>query len=144
MKNKFLKTVFAVFVVCAVIFIIDFYADDNTFQTVVTEIHKDCYVECLDENMQSIYYYHDGNKAQKKHIVEEWETVKKYGTNGEDIVAIHCIYNKFFENEKEQFIIFNTVTEEKTVFDTQEALTEFCEEEKIVLSDWKTEGCCIK
>lgn len=144
MKNKVLKTVFAVFIVCAVIFIIDFYTDDNAFQTVATEIHKGCYIECLDDNMQSVYYYRNGDETQKKYVVEEWEAVKKYATNGKDIVAIHCIYNKSFENEKEQCIVFNTVTEEKSVFDTQEALTEFCEEEKIILSDWKTEGCCIK
>lgn len=141
MRNKVLKTVLAVFIVCAVIFIIDFYTSDDTFHTVIAEIHKDCYIENLDDNMQSIYYYHNGDDAQKKYIVEEWEDVVKYATNGKDVVAIHCIYNKFFENEKEQFIIFNTVTEEKTVYDTQEGLAEFCEKEKIVLSEWQKAYC---
>ncbi len=141
MKNKVLKTVFAVFIVCAVIFIINFYTDDNTFQTVVTQIHKDCFIENLDDNMQSIYCYPNGDEAQKKYIVEEWEDVVKYATNGKDVVAIHCIYNNFFENEKEQFIVFNTVTEEKFTFDKQEDFLKYCKEEQIVLSEWKTEGC---
>jgi len=58
--KTFLKIIFAVFIVCIVIGIIDFFTSDNTWHAAVTEIHKNCYIEHLDDDMQSIYYYPHG------------------------------------------------------------------------------------
>lgn len=140
--KTFLKIIFAVFIVCIVTGVIDIFTGDDTFHTVVTEIYKGCYIECLDDNMKSIYYYPEGNETvERKYIVEEWEAVKKYASDGKEVVAFHCIYNMSDEDEKNEFVIYNTVTEEKSVFDTQEALTEFCEKEKIILSEWEKAHC---
>ncbi len=138
----FLKIIFAVLIICIVIGVIDFFTSDDTFHTVVTEIHKGCYIECLDDYMQSIYYYPDGDETrERKYIVEEWEAVKKYASDGKEVVAVHYIYNQSDVDEKNQFMIYNTTTAEKHVFDTQELLRDFCEKEKIILLDWKETHC---
>ncbi|MBR3587990.1 MAG: hypothetical protein IKL16_00350 [Clostridia bacterium] len=140
--KTFLKIIFAVLIICIVIGVIDFFMSDDTFHTVVTEIHKGCYIECLDDYMQSIYYYPDGDETrERKYIVEEWEAVKKYATDGKEVVAFHCVYNMSDEDEKNKLVICNTTIGEKVVFVTEEALTEFCKKEKIILSEWKKPHC---
>ena len=61
------------------IFSLFFSSDEDVFHSVVTEIHKDCYIEDLDDDMQSIYYYPDGDESKDRiYIVDEWENVIKY------------------------------------------------------------------
>ena len=134
-----LKIASAVVAVAIIILIIDFFAEDNTGETVVTEIHKNCYIECLDNNAQSIFCYQGGGEAEKKYIIEEWAPVLKYATDGEATVAVCFVSDK--QEEEKIFLIFNTVTEEKIFFDSQEKLFEFCEKEKIVLSAWQRSHC---
>ncbi|MBQ2828383.1 MAG: hypothetical protein IJF20_03965 [Clostridia bacterium] len=139
-----LKIIFGIFIAVIIILVIDFFVSDDGWHTVVTEIHEGCYIEDLDDNMQSIYYYPDGDETgERKYIVEEWEDIIKHASNGKDIVAFHCIYNKFEDDEEDRFVIFNTKTEEEISFNTQEKFLEFCAEEKIVLSDWYTDGARI-
>lgn len=114
---------------------IAFFTDEDTFGPVETKIHKDCYIENLDDDFQRIYYYPQGDKKQKKFIVEEWEDVKKYATNGKDTVAFHCIYDNSTYEDK--FVIFNTAEEKEFTFDTQKEFADFCREEHIIFSDWK-------
>ena len=141
-KSSVLKIIFGIIAVAIVLLIADFFLSDDSWNTVVTEIHEGCYIECLDDNMQSIYYYPDGDEAnERKYIVEEWEDIIKYASNGKDIVAFHCIYNKSEDDEEDKFVIFNTETEEENSFNTQEKFLEFCEKEKIVLSDWQKSHC---
>lgn len=135
-----LKIVSAVVAVAIIILIIDFFAGDNTWETIVTEIHKGCYIECLDNNAQSIFYYQDGDNAKKKYIVEEWAPILKYATDGETTVAV-CFVSEESEEDEKIFLIFNTETEEKISFDSPEKLFEFCEKEKIVLSAWQRSHC---
>lgn len=137
-----LKIIFGIVAVAIIILIIDFFARDNAWDTVVTEIHKGCYIECLDDNMQSVYYYPDGDETgERKYIVDEWEAVLKYASDGKEIVAFQCIYNLSEDDEENKFVIYNTTNKEKAVFDTQGALTEFCEKEKIILSEWQSVHC---
>ena len=56
--KTFLKIIFAVLIICIVIGVIDFFMRDDTFHTVVTEIHKGCYIECLDDHMQRVLFCH--------------------------------------------------------------------------------------
>lgn len=112
-----------------------FFADEDTFVPAKIKIHKDCYLENLDDKAQSVYYYPDGDETQKKFIVEEWEDVKKYATNGKDVVAFHCIYDNSTYEDK--FVIFNTSEENEVAFNTQKDFADFCKEENIILSEWK-------
>ena len=134
-----LKIIFGIVAIAIIILIIDFFTGDNARNTVVTEIHKNCYIECLDNNAQSIFCYQGGGEAEKKYIIEEWAPVLKYATDGEATVAVCFVSDK--QEEEKIFLIFNTVTEEKIFFDSQEKLFEFCEKEKIVLSAWQRSHC---
>lgn len=116
-------------------------AGEPEFNTVVTEIHKGCYIEDLDDKMQSIYYYPDGDESKDRvYIVDEWENVIKYASDGKDTVAFHCIYNQYEEDEKDLFVVFNTSTQTENKFKNQQAFIDFCEEQKIQLSDWQLGG----
>jgi len=53
------------------------------------------------------------------------------------MVAFHCIYNEFSEDEEDKFVIFNTAEEEGETFDTQREFADFCKKENIVFSDWE-------
>lgn len=135
-----IKIISVIIALAIIILIIDFFAGDNTWQTIVTEIHKDCYIECHDNNNQSIFYYHDGDETEKEYIVEEWAPVLKYATDGKVTVAV-CFVSDKAENEEISFLVFNTETEEKNYFVSQEELLDFCKNEKIVLSDWQHAHC---
>ena len=94
-----IKIISVIIALAIIILIIDFFAGDNTWQTIVTEIHKDCYIECHDHNNQSIFYYHDGDETEKEYIVEEWAPVLKYATDGKVTVAV-CFVSDKAENEE--------------------------------------------
>ncbi len=118
-----------------------FSSDEDTFHSVVTEIHKGCYIEDLDDDMQSIYYYPDADESKDKiYIVDEWENIIKYASNGEDTVAFHCIYNQYEDNKKDLFVIFNTSTQIENKFENQQSFLDFCADKKIKLSDWEMGG----
>lgn len=115
--------------------------DEGDFHTVVTEIHKGCYIEDLDDDMQSIYYYLDGNESKDRiYIVDEWENVIKYASDGKDKLAFHCIYNQYDDNEKDLFVVFNTSTQKEHKFKNQQDFLDFCIQENIQLSDWEMGG----
>lgn len=103
-----IKIISVIIALAIIIMIIDFFAGDNTWQTVATEIHKGCYIECFDNNAQSIFYYQDGDEKEK---------------------------------EEKIFLIFNTETEEKSFFDSQEKMIEFCKKENIYLLQWQKAHC---
>lgn len=131
-----LKIIFGIFIAVVVVLVIDFFVSDHGWHSVVTEIYEGCYIEDFDDNMQSIYYYPDGDEAkERKYIVEEWEDIVKYASNGKDIVAFHCIYDNSTYEDK--FVIFNTSEEKQVAFDTQKDFADFCKEENIILSEWK-------
>lgn len=115
--------------------------DEGDFHTVVTEIYNGCYIEDLDDDMQSIYYYPDADESKDRvYIVDEWENIIKYASDGKDTVAFHCIYNQYEDNEKDLFVVFNTTTQKENKFKNQKAFLDFCEEQKIQLSDWEMGG----
>ncbi len=114
-----IKIISVIIALAIIIMIIDFFAGDNTWQTVVTEIHKGCYIECFDNNAQSIFYYQDGDETEKEYIVEEWTPVLKYATDGKATVAVCFVSKESEEKEEKIFLIFNTETEEKSFFDSQ-------------------------
>lgn len=107
------------------------------FHSGITEIFDGCYIEDLDDDMVSMYYYSDENEEDKKYIVYEWEKIIKYASNGKDTVAFHCIYNYNEENEEDKFVVFNTATEKEISFHSQKEFIDYCKEEKINLSDWQ-------
>ena len=112
--------------------------DEGDFHTVVTEIHKGCYIEDLDSNMESIYYYPDADESKDRvYVVDEWENVIKYASNGKDTVAFHCIYNQYDSNEKVLFVIYNTKTQKEKTFESQSEFLDFCKDNKLSLMDWQ-------
>jgi hypothetical protein len=140
---KIILSIPIVIICCVVVFFIIsfislFFAPaEELYHSVVTEIHKGCYIEDVDCKAESIYYYPDGDESKEKvYIVDEWEEVIKYTSNGKNIVAFHCIYNYWEDSKKDLFVVFNTDTEEKLEFKTQELFLEYCNNEKIKLSDW--------
>lgn len=116
--------------------VLDLFETENSSGTTVTEIHEDCYIENLDNKMQSIYYYAGGDKNNKIYIVEEWEDVKKYATDGGETVAFHCVYDNL-SDEEDKFVIFNTKDETEVTFRTQKEFADFCREKDITFSEWK-------
>lgn len=123
------------------IFSLFFSSDEDTFHSVVTEIYNGCYIEDLDDDMQSIYYYPGADESKDRvYIVDEWENIIKYASDGKDTVAFHCIYNQYEDNEKDLFVVFNTSTQTENKFKNQKAFIDFCEEQKIQLSDWEMGG----
>lgn len=132
-----LTVILAVILLAFVSLVVILFTGEAEFNTVVTEIYNGCYIEDLDDDMQSIYYYPDSDESKDKvYIVDEWENIIKYASDGKDTVAFHCIYNQYEDNEKDLFVVFNTDTEEKLEFKTQELFLECCHNEKIELSDW--------
>lgn len=112
--------------------------DEPGFHTVETEIVNGCYIEKLDNNMQSMYYYPKGDKTNERiYIVDEWKNIIKYASDEKYIVAFHCIYEDI-DTSKDMFVIFNLKEEKERDFDTQDDFIEYCENEKINLSDWKS------
>ena len=123
------------------IFSLFFSSDENTFHSVVTEIYNGCYIEDLDDDMQSIYYYPDGDESKDRiYIVDEWENVIKYASDGKNTVAFHCIYNQYEDNQKDLFVVFNTSTQTENKFENQQSFLEYCKEQNIKLSDWERGG----
>ena len=123
------------------IFSLFFSSDEDTFHSVVTEIYNGCYIEDLDDDMQSIYYYPDGDESKDRiYIVDEWENVIKYASNGKDTLAFHCIYNQYDDNKKDLFVVFNTSTQTENKFKNQQSFLDFCADHKIKLSDWEKGG----
>lgn len=123
------------------IFSLFFSSDEDVFHSVVTEIHKGCYIEDLDDKMQSIYYYPDADESKERvYIVEEWEDIIKYASDGKDTVAFHCIYNQCEDSKKDLFVVFNTSTQTENKFENQQSFLDFCADKKIKLSDWEMGG----
>ena len=115
-----------------------FSSDEDTFHSVVTEICDGCYIEDLDSNKESIYYYPNADESKDRvYIVDEWENVIKYTSNGKDIVAFHCIYNQYDSNEKVLFVIYNTKTQKEKTFESQKEFLDFCTDNKLSLLDWQ-------
>ena len=114
-------------------------SEDYWFHSVKTEIIDGCYIEDLDTDFQSIYYYPDGNEeAEPKYIVNEWEDIIKYASDGKATIAFHCIYNKYEDEEKDRFVVFNVAEEKETSFDTQKDFIDYCTKENLTLSDWQS------
>lgn len=91
--------------------------------------------------MQSIYYYPDGDESKDRiYVVDEWENVVKYTSNGKDTVAFHCVYNQHVDNKKDLFVVFNTSTKTENKFEKQQSFLEYCEEQNIEFSDWEKGG----
>ncbi len=112
--------------------------DEKVFGIVETKIVDGCYIEDLDDNMQSIYYYPDDDKSvQQKYIVNQWENIIKYSSDGKSIIAFHCVYNQFEDSEDDKFVVFDLSSENEITFETQNDFIDYCNKEKITLSDWK-------
>jgi hypothetical protein len=136
-----LTVILAMILLVFVSLVVILFTGEAEFNTVVTEIYNGCYIEDLDDDMQSIYYYPDADESKDKvYIVDEWENIIKYASDGKDTVAFHCIYNQYEDNEKDLFVVFNTTTKKENKFKNQKAFLDFCEEQKIQLSDWEMGG----
>ena len=144
---KIILSIPIVIICCVVVFFVIsfislfFTPAEELYHSVVTEIHKGCYIEDLDDKMQSIYYYPDGDESKDKvYIVHEWENIIKYASDGKDTVAFHCIYNQYEDNKKDLFVVFNTSTQTENKFENQQSFLDFCADKKIKLSDWEMGG----
>lgn len=133
-----LTVVLALVLLAFVSLVVILFTGEAEFNTVVTEIHKGCYIEDLDSNMESIYYYPDADESKDRvYVVDEWENVIKYASNGKDTVAFHCIYNQYDSNEKVLFVIYNTKTQKEKTFESQSEFLDFCKDNKLSLMDWQ-------
>lgn len=115
------------------------FSDESApLHSVTKEVFSGCYVEHIDSDCQSIYYYPTGNeKDGKAYIVEEWNEVIKFASDNKEIIAFHCIYNA----KKDAFVVYNTSTQEERQFKTQQAFLDYCNEKNLVLSEWVPGGC---
>lgn len=111
--------------------------DEELFHSVEKEIVSGCYIEDLDDNMQSMYYYPDGDMTkERRYIVGEWQNIIKYASADNTTVAFHCIYGHSGAGD-DKFVVFYLDEEKEIRFNTQDEFVEYCKTKNITLSDWK-------
>lgn len=115
-----------------------YFSEAPTFHGVTKEVFPGCFVEHIDSDFQSIYYYPTGDKKDGKvYIVEEWAEVIKFASDKKENLAFHCIYT----NEKDVFVVYNISKQKEIQFKSQQEFLEYCDEKNLKLSEWESGGC---
>lgn len=147
---RFIIVLFCILGICFIVWLITYFLKYG-YETPTHEIFENCYFENVDSDKQSIYFYTD-EKGEDRVYIAECEYIIKYASNEKNIVAYHYnqlstpftpkgIYKRTiggvdYDVFKDGFIIYDLTTKEKHFFDSQESFLEYCEVQKIYLTDW--------